>query len=387
MEVSSLEQKLEHSRDYSIEVTSRSFDELLIKISGNLTVANSEPARVDIFKSLNSEPLKNVVADLEKVNYLDSAGKALLLQIKSHCLQNRNSFKLMNAPPDTVRMIDKVEPPGAGPGVLAPRPEPGIIAQIGRGFQGIKDNAVQILTFIGAIVYAFGQDITRPGKSNWESLTKLMDKSGTDALPIVSMLSFLMGAVLAFQAAIQLRKFGANVFVADLVSLSICLEMGPLMTAIIVAGRSGAAFAAHLGTMRVNEEVDALSVMGIDPIRYLVSPRILAVALVMPCLTLFADFLGILGGLVVSVISLDLTPKVFFNQAYKVLEVTDVLKGLLKSLVFGIEIATIGCLRGFQVRGGAESVGAATTSAIVTSIFVITITDAIFAVVYHYVRF
>jgi len=189
---------------------------------------------------------------------------------------------------------------------------------------------------------------------------------------------------LAFQAAIQLRKFGANIFVADLVSVSICLEMGPLLTALIVSGRSGAAYAAHIGTMQVNEEIDALRVMAIDPIRYLVSPRIIAVAFVLPCLTLFADLVGILGGCVVAVLSLDLTPLSFFNQVHKVLEVSDVVKGLLKSFTFGIEIAMIGCLRGFQVRGGAENVGQATTSAIVTCIFLLTVTDAFFAALFHY---
>jgi phospholipid/cholesterol/gamma-HCH transport system permease protein len=160
--------------------------------------------------------------------------------------------------------------------------------------------------------------------------------------------------------------------------------MGPLLTALIVSGRSGAAYAAHIGTMQVTEEVDALRVMAIDPIRYLVSPRILAVAFVLPCLTLFADLLGIVGGCIVAAFSLDVTPVAYFNQVHKVLEMSDVVKGLVKSFVFGIEIATIGCLKGFQVRGGAESVGNATTSAVVTSIFILTVTDAVFAVLYYY---
>jgi phospholipid/cholesterol/gamma-HCH transport system permease protein len=213
---------------------------------------------------------------------------------------------------------------------------------------------------------------------------KLVERSGSDAVPIVTILNFLQGAILAFQAAIQLRKFGANIFVADLVSVSICLEMGPLLTALIVSGRSGAAYAAHIGTMQVNEEIDALRVMAIDPIRYLVLPRIIAVAFVLPCLTLFADLVGVLGGCLVAVVSLDLTPLSFFNQVHKVLEVSDVAKGLVKSFVFGIEIAMIGCLRGFQVRGGAENVGRATTSAVVMCIFVLTVTDAFFAVLFHY---
>jgi phospholipid/cholesterol/gamma-HCH transport system permease protein len=159
------------------------------------------------------------------------------------------------------------------------------------------------------------------------------------------------------------------------------------MTAIIVSGRSGAAYAAHIGTMQVREEIDALRVMGIDPIRFLVSPRVIAVGIVLPCLTILADAVGILGGCFVAGIALDVTPAAYFNQVQRVLEVSDILKGLLKAFVFGIEIATIGCLRGFQVRGGADSVGHAATSGVVTCIFVLTITDALFAVMYHYSPF
>jgi phospholipid/cholesterol/gamma-HCH transport system permease protein len=269
-------------------------------------------------------------------------------------------------------------------GILQLQPAPPLLVQIGEGALTVRRNVRDIITFIGASVTALMYDLSHPRNLMWDRIWRLIERSGSDAVPIVTLLSFLMGAILAFQGAIQLRKFGANIFVADLVSLSICLEMGPLLTALIVSGRSGAAYAAHIGTMQVTEEVDALRVMAIDPIRYLVSPRILAVAFVLPCLTLFADLLGIVGGCIVAAFSLDVTPVAYFNQVHKVLEMSDVVKGLVKSFVFGIEIATIGCLKGFQVRGGAESVGNATTSAVVTSIFILTVTDAVFAVLYYY---
>ena len=258
------------------------------------------------------------------------------------------------------------------------------MVQIGEGTQNLWQTGRDIFIFIGATVVALSQDLSNPKKLKWDSLWKLVERNGTDAVPIVTVLSFLMGGILAFQAALQFRKFGANIFVADLVSVAMCLEMGPLMVAIIASGRSGAAFAAHIGTMQVTEEVDALRVMAIDPMRYLVSPRIIAVALVLPCLTLLADVVGILGGCVVATFTLDLTSSAFFNQMSKVLEISDVAKGLTKSLVFGIEIAMIGCLRGFQVRGGAENVGKATTSAVVTCIFILTVTDGIFSAFFYY---
>ncbi len=371
----------------SIRVANRAFDEIFISLAGEIRIENIDVVRQGLSEAVKSEPLKNIIIDLGHIRYIDSSGAATLVEIKSICSELHNSFKLQNIPHQVKPILEMLDLKIEAKGILEPRTDPNFLEQIGQGVDTLKSNLIHMLTFIGSVVVAVAEDASRPKKARWDSLSKLIEKGGTDALPIASVLSFLMGAVLAFQAAIQLRKFGANVFVADLVSLSICLEMGPLMTAIIVSGRSGAAYAAHIGTMQVNEEIDALRVMGIDPIRYLVGPRILAIALVMPCLTLFADFLGILGGCFVSVLSLDLTPTVFFAQVHRVLEISDVLKGLLKSFAFGIEIALIGCMRGFQVRGGAENVGHATTSAVVTCIFILTVTDAVFSVVYHYTGF
>jgi phospholipid/cholesterol/gamma-HCH transport system permease protein len=371
--------------DFTVTVHGKAFDELYLGIAGKVHVDNAREVLKQLEGAINADPLRNVVVDLGEVNYFDSAGVAVLLEINRKSAQLNNAVKMVNVGPRIEGLLKLVDFEGQkATSILQPRDEPGILVQIGQGAEDLYANIRDILTFIGASVVALFQDLSRPGKVRWDGFLTLLARAGSDAVPIVTCLSFLMGAVLAFQAAIQLRKFGANIFVADLVSVSICLEMGPLMTAITVAGRSGAAFAAQIGTMKVTEEVDALQVMAIDPMRYLVSPRILAIAIICPCLTLFADMVGILGGCVVANLSLDLTPTTFFTQVTKVLEVSDVTKGLIKSFAFGIEIATIGCLRGFQVRGGAESVGWATTSTVVTSIFVIVATDAIFSMLYHY---
>ena len=200
----------------------------------------------------------------------------------------------------------------------------------------------------------------------------------------MTLLSFLIGSIVAFQGAIQLEKVRADLFTADMVSLSTCLEMGPLISSLIVCGRSGAAFAAEIGTMQINEEIDALRVMAIDPVRYIVSPRVVAVAMILPCLTLLADLMGTLGGCVVGAMTLDMTPSAYFNEVGKVLEFGDVIKGLTKSFAFGIEVALIGCMRGFEVKGGADNVGKATTSAVVTSLLVMTVTDALFSMLFYY---
>jgi phospholipid/cholesterol/gamma-HCH transport system permease protein len=370
---------------FFIKVVDKAFDELNVNLSGRISVENAELVRKRLVETVKGQPLKNVVIDMGAVEYFDSSAAAILIEVHRLCSELHNSLKLINVPPRIQSFLDLVEfEHFKSAGILQPQPVPRLLVQIGEGALTVRRNVRDIVTFIGASVTALIHDLAHPRSLRWDRLWQLIDKTGSDAVPIVTVLSFLMGGILAFQGAIQLRKFGANIFVADLVSLSICLEMGPLLTALIVSGRSGAAFAAQIGTMQVTEEVDALQVMAIDPIRYLVSPRVLAIAFVLPCLTLLADVIGMVGGSVVAAFSLDVTPVAYFNQVQKVLEVSDVVKGLVKSFVFGIEIATIGCLRGFQVRGGAESVGNATTSAVVTSIFILTITDAVFAVVYYY---
>jgi len=207
-----------------------------------------------------------------------------------------------------------------------------------------------------------------------------MEKTGVNALPIVGLISFLLGLVIAFMSSLQLQQFGANIYVASLVSVAMVSELGPIMTAIVVAGRSGSAFAAEIGTMKISEEIDALVTMGFDPTLFIVVPRIIASIIVVPLLTLFSDLFAIAGGLVVGVFMLDLTMNSYINQTLKTLTLFEVSWGLTKSVVFATLIAWIGCLRGFQTRGGADAVGNAATSAVVSSIFLIILFDSIFAV-------
>jgi phospholipid/cholesterol/gamma-HCH transport system permease protein len=211
-----------------------------------------------------------------------------------------------------------------------------------------------------------------------------LQECGVDALPIVSLINILVGLILAFVGAVQLLQFGAQIFVADLVGIAITREMAAIMTGIIMAGRTGAAFAARLGTMTVNEEVDALKTMAISPIDFLVLPRMLALAIMMPLLCLYADFLGIVGGLIVGVGMLDITFTQYVLQTQNAIGLNNFFLGIFKGFVFGILVAMVaisGCLRGMQCGRSASAVGAATTSAVVTAIVLIIVTDAIFAVI------
>ncbi len=370
---------------FQIKSKQKSFDELLIEIEGSISVENAAFVNDELTRILESQPLKNMELDLVGINYLDGSGIAVIRNFVRNSNMLRNTVTLSNVPAEAKRFLETKQCQiNESTSILEGIDEPDFSEQVGQGVLVLKQSAYDIITFLGAVIEAFVTGFRRSASIKWDGFTRIFEKAGVDAVPIVVILSLLMGAILAFQAAIQLRKFGANIFVADLVSLSICLEMGPLLTALIMSGRSGAGYAAHIGSMQVSEEIDALRVLGIDPVLYLVCPRIIAVALAAPCLTLLADVMGIIGGCLVAGFSLDVTPATYFNQVKKVLEISDVLKGLTKSFIFGIQIAGIGCLRGFQVRGGAESVGAATTSAVVTCIFVLTVTNAVFAVLFYY---
>jgi phospholipid/cholesterol/gamma-HCH transport system permease protein len=257
------------------------------------------------------------------------------------------------------------------------------LAQIGRSTLDVLYEAQLVLAFFGQLVVAGAGVLRAPRTANWRELAPTMERTGADAVPIVVLINFLLGLVMGFQGAIQLKQFGANIFVADLVGLSVTRELGPLMTAIIVCGRSGAAFAAELGSMKVNEEIDALRSMGIGPLRYLVLPRTIAVILVMPLLVLIADAVGILGGLVVGMFSLDVSPLAYLRETQDAVQAWDVFSGLLKSVFFALAIALIACQQGLATTGGAEGVGRRTTASVVTILFALILIDALFTVLFN----
>ena len=238
-------------------------------------------------------------------------------------------------------------------------------------------------TFVGESVIGIVRLIGRPHKFRWRDCFDQMQQCGAMALPIVSLISFLVGLIMAYQAAVQLRQFGADIYVADLVGLSVVREMGPMMAAIILAGRTGAAFAATLANMKANEEVDALETLGIPPVQFLVLPRLVALGCMMPLLALYADCVGVLGGMVVAAGVLDIPPSAYWIETQSIVDLSDVNSGLIKSVAFGVLIGLAGCLRGLQAERSAAGVGRAATSAVVTAILLIIVADALFAVVFN----
>lgn len=241
---------------------------------------------------------------------------------------------------------------------------------------------VYFFEFFGEVLTKILVSTIRFKRVRWQEFPLLFLKNGVNALPIVSLILLLIGIISGYQGAIQLKQFGADIFIADLIGISITRELGPLMTAILVAGRSGSAFAAEIGTMKVSEEIDALRSMGFDPIAFLIIPRVLTLTFAIPFLTMFGNLAGILGGLISGLSILDITTVGFFTQLQNAVGLNDIFSGVLKSIVFGYIIATIGCFRGMQVRGGAESVGTYTTISVVSSIFAIIVTDTVFTFIF-----
>jgi len=221
-----------------------------------------------------------------------------------------------------------------------------------------------------------------PARCRWRPLLYNLRSAGFDALPIVGLLSFLLGIVIAYQGAGQLRQYGANIFVADLVGLSMLREFAPLITAIIIAGRSGSAYAAQIGTMSVTEEIDALRTLGIAPLDLLVLPKIFALAVALPLLTVFSDVLGVFGGMLMARAQLGVSFGEFIDRFVKAVSVTSYLVGICKAPVFAMIIAVIGCFQGFRTRGGADSVGRQTTRSVVQSTFLVILADALFSVAF-----
>ena len=240
-----------------------------------------------------------------------------------------------------------------------------------------------ILQFLGECVLGAVRLPSRPHKFRWRDCLDQMQECGPMAVPIVSLISFLVGLTLAYEAAVEAQQFGADIFVADAVAISVVREMGPMMTAVILAGRTGAAFAATLGNMKADEEIDALETLGISAVDFLVLPRLLALALVMPLLALYADCVGILGGMVVSAGILQIPPSAYWIETQGAIDLTDLNTGLIKATTFGLLIGLAGCLRGLQAERSAAGVGRAATSAVVTAILLIIVADSLYAVLFH----
>ncbi|MEO1040973.1 MAG: MlaE family lipid ABC transporter permease subunit [Pseudomonadota bacterium] len=255
-----------------------------------------------------------------------------------------------------------------------------VLERVGRGAENVVDEALHILSFVGAVVARLADTARHPTRFRPTSVIHHFETAGFNAILIVGLMSFLIGAVVAFMGATVLKEFGAEVFAVELVGIAVLREFGVLLTAILIAGRSGSAFTASIGSMKLREEVDAMRAMGIDPMDALVVPRVLALLLAVPCLAFFSAMLGILGGLIASAAFLDIPPVLFLARTQEIVVIDNFIVGMVKAPFFGFFIAVIGCYQGMMVEGSAEDLGRRTTISVVQSLFLVILTDAFFAV-------
>ena len=347
-----------------------------IRLRGILRFAEAAPLWTELRK-LETSATRGQTLDFEmsRVQRIDGAAMALLACLRTK-LQRRGVKSEFVAANPTVQGIIHLYGGDHAIVRLKRRRPIGTLDQLGRGTLAFLDEARRVLAFFGEMVVTAARVLRSPRSANWPELPPTMERSGADAVPVILLINFLVGLAMAFQSAAQLKQFGANILVADLIGISICRELGPLMTAIVVCGRSGAAFAAELGFMQVNQEVDALRTMGFGPMGYLVLPRVLALVIVMPLLSVLADVAGVLGGLLVGVTSLDLTVRGYLNETARAVSLWDVSSGIAKSVVFAVSVAIIACQQGLATSGGAQGVGRRTTSTVVITMVTLILIDA-----------
>jgi phospholipid/cholesterol/gamma-HCH transport system permease protein len=359
---------------------------LRIKIGGEWKLQGRRPDPEPIFAAIKNQRGGGLVFDAAELGEWDSSLLVFLLDCEQYAESNQLEFHKETLPADIGSLIalsQSVPEKQTGRRDETPARLLDRLGKIGlANWRGTQD----AVTFLGESILSLGRLTRLRGHFNWRDFWTTMEETSVGALPIVGLISFLTGLILAFVGSTQLQKFGASIYVANLVGLGMAREMGALMTAIIMAGRTGAAFAAQLGSMKVSEEIDALKTLAIDPQDFLVTPRLLSLFAMMPLLCLYADLVGAVGGSVVALGLMKLTWTQYFTQTQSAVALLDIGTGLIKSVAFGGIVALTGCLRGIQCGSNASAVGIAATSAVVSGITLIVATDAVFDVLFNILK-
>ncbi len=358
---------------------------LRVTVVGDWPLERRVPHWKEVLKRIRGREgwVKAVAVDAGEVGEWDTSLLLFLIQANDYSAKRGIPCRMERLPELVRQLLEQRVGDGAAKAAAPGASREPFFAAIGERFLAGQRGLVEWAAFLGECVLGICRMAVRWRKFRWMDSFSTMQQAGAMALPIVGLISFLVGLILAYQAAIQMRQYGAEIFVANLVGLSVVREMGPMMTAVILAGRTGAAFAAQIGNMKMNEEIDALETLGIQPIDFLVLPRVLALLIMVPLLTVYANLLGVLGGYVVGVGVLDIAPSAYWFQSREAIDVNDIASGLIKSVTFGLVIAAAGCMRGLQSERSSAGVGRAATSAVVTAIFLIIVLDALFAVLFE----
>jgi phospholipid/cholesterol/gamma-HCH transport system permease protein len=357
---------------------------LVVELSGAWRLRGALPSASSVQHELEpSRKVRDVTFEARDLSSWDTSVLTFLVEVSELCRARAINIDRTGLPAGVRRLLELAEAVPEKKGARKEEARALFFERVGNSVVGVGLSLTEMLRFLGEMTVTFFRLFGMKARFRTVDLLLLIQQSGAQALPIVTLISFLVGVILAFVGAVQLKQFGAQIYVADLVGIAMIREMGAMMTGIIMAGRTGAAFAAQLGTMKVTQELDAFTTMGFSPLEFLVLPRVLALILMMPLLCLYSDFVGVLGGATVGLGMLDLSWTVYMRQTANAITLTDVFGGVFKSSVYGILIALSGCLRGMQCGNSSSGVGDAATSAVVTGIVAIVVACGTFAVVFY----
>ncbi|WP_207262583.1 ABC transporter permease [Desulfovibrio sp. Huiquan2017] len=356
---------------------------LVLALSGRLDATGTAAIWNDVVKGASSAGFTRLTADCAGVTYMDGSGVALLLKLKELCAEKRAAIDLTNLRDEDRRLIgltwDSILPKWRD----SEREQRGLAESLSVTGNELRQGLRAMIAFVGESFSLLGQTAAHPTRVRWKDIILSCINVGVDSMFIIVLIGFLMGLILSFQSAISLQRFGGEIFVPNMLGLVMFREMGPLVTSILLAARSGSAFAAEIGTMKINEELDALTTMGLSPMRFLVVPKLLATMCMVPLMTMFFNLASLVGGALV-MLSMGYPLVTFTSRVFANVSATDFWGGMAKGLVFSFLVAGIGCLRGMQTRSGASAVGLSTTSAVVSGIILIAFADGLFAVAYYY---
>jgi phospholipid/cholesterol/gamma-HCH transport system permease protein len=360
-------------------------DELLIQSFGEWRSELLGGLAHELEESLSGLRNRKLRWDVSRVSALDSSGMALLMHYLDMLREQGCQPELSGLTRDQQKlrdMIDAYASPSSAAQAARKQRLHALLVGVGEGVVDAWRDLYSFLSFLGENSVVLLLLLMQPWKMRWGAIVKNIEEAGVRALPIVTLTSFLIGVVIAYQGAVQLQKFGANIFVVDMIAISVTRELAPLITAIVVAGRTGSSYTAQIGVMKITQEIDAMRIMGFEPHRFLVLPRVIAVMIALPLMIFFADIIGILGGMVVANIHLNISWTEFVHRLQNVLDVKHVWIGIAKGPFFAWLIAMVGCFRGFQVSRNTESIGRYTTVSVVNAIFLVIACDALFSVVF-----
>ena len=355
---------------------------LILDFEGELSTKTVPGLWKQVHQHLRHAQYKSILINAQGIQHCDAAGLALLFEIQLDTKRQNREFQIHGLKSQFKSLLDMFKPRDFQD-IIVEKPKPlGICEQVGRRAIKLNKDVTEQLVFLGRLCATLAHNLAHPREIRWKDVFLTAELAGVNAMGIIVLLGFLFGLIMAFSSAMPLREFGADIYVSDLVAIAMIRVFGPFVTAIVLAGRSSSAFAAEIGTMKINDELNALKTMGIDPVSFLVVPRVIATVVMAPLLAILANVAGLVGSAIV-VVSLGFPLVTYVNHVRSFIDYGDVFSGLAKCFVFGWVVGEVGCLRGMQTKSGPSAVGISTTRAVVTSIIWIVVAEGIFAVLYY----